>query len=78
MLSYHSILRDNYSIYEVKYKNELYEQIKKSKDIIHVCSISDDTIILAKEDHIPVNNDVLILLVKNIHSKLLEKIINDY
>ena len=77
-MSYHSILRDNYSIYEVKYKNDLYEQIKKSKDIIHVCSISDKTIILAKDDHIPINNDVLILLVKNTHSKLLEKLINDY
>ena len=78
LLSYHSILRDNYSIYEVKYKNDLYEQIKKSKDIIHVCSISDNTVILAKDDHIPVINDVLILLVKNTHSKLLEKLINDY
>ena len=78
LLSYHSILRDKYFIYEVKYKNELYEQIKKSKDIVHICSISDNSIILATDDHIPVNNDVLILLIQNIHAKSLEKIINDY
>ena len=78
LLSYHSILRDKYFIYEVKYKNELYEQIKKSKDIAHICSISDNSIILATDDHIPVNNDVLILLIQNIHAKSLEKIINDY
>lgn len=78
LLSYHSILRDKYFIYEVKYKNDLYEQIKKSKDIVHICSISDNSIILATDDHIPVNNDVLILLIQNIHAKSLEKIINDY
>ena len=78
LLSYHTILRDKYFIYEVKYKNELYEQIKKSKDIFHICSISDNSIILATDDHIPVNNDVLILLIQNIHAKSLEKIINDY
>jgi len=78
LLSYHSILRDKYFIYEVKYKNELFEQIKKSKYIFHICSISDNSIILAKDDHIPVNNDVLILLIQNIHAKSFEKIINDY
>ena len=78
LLSYHSILRDNFSIYEVKYKNELYEQIKKSKYVIHVCTISDNSIILAKDDHIPVNNDVLILMIKNIYSKNIEKLINDH
>ena len=30
LLSYHSILKDEYVIYEIKYKNEIYENIKKS------------------------------------------------
>ncbi len=77
LLSYHSILRDKFVIYEVKYKNELYERIKKSKEIIHVCSITNDTIELTLEGHIPVNSDILILLIEEKNSHILEKFIND-
>ena len=50
----------------------------RTKYVIHVCTISDNSIILAKDDHIPVNNDVLILMIKNIYSKNIEKLINDH
>ena len=36
LLSYHSILRDNFLLYEVKYRNELFENIKKSNEIMHI------------------------------------------
>ena len=78
LLSYHSILKDKYLIYEVKYKNELFENIKKSNEIKHICTISKDNIQLSINDHIPVNNDVLILLIEVKNSHILEKYINDY
>ena len=78
LLSYHSILKEKFLIYEVKYRNELFENIKKSKEIHHVCTISKDNIQLTKDDHIPVNNDVLILLIETKNSHILEKFINDY
>jgi len=78
LLSYHSILKDNFLIYEVKYKNELFENIKKSSDITHICTISNGDIKLAKTDYLPVNNDVLILLIEDKNSHILEKFINDY
>jgi len=78
LLSYHSILKEKFLIYEVKYRNELFENIKKSKEIQHVCTISKDSIQLSRNDHIPVNNDVLILLVESKNSHILEKYINDY
>ena len=78
LLSYHSILKDNFLIYEVKYKNELFENIKKSSDITHICTISKGDIKLAKTDYLPVNNDVLILLIEDKYSHILEKFINDY
>ena len=78
LLSYHSILKEKFLIYEVKYRNELFENIKKSKEIHHVCTISKDNIQLSKNDHIPVNNDVLILLIETKNSHILEKYINDY
>ena len=78
LLSYHSILKEKFLIYEVKYRNELFENIKKSKEIHHVCSISKDNIHLSNDDHIPVNNDVLILLIETKNSHILEKYINDY
>ena len=78
LLSYHSILKDKYLIYEVKYKNELFENIKKSNEIKHICTISKDNIQLSNNDHIPVNNDVLILLIEVKNSHILEKYINDY
>ena len=78
LLSYHSILKEKFLIYEVKYRNELFENIKKSKEIHHVCSISKDNIHLSNNDHIPVNNDVLILLIETKNSHILEKYINDY
>ena len=78
LLSYHSILKEKFLIYEVKYRNELFENIKKSKEINHVCSISKDNIHLSNDDNIPVNNDVLILLIETKNSHILEKYINDY
>ena len=78
LLSYHSILKEKFLIYEVKYRNELFENIKKSKEIHHVCTISKDIIHLSNDDHIPVNNDVLILLIETKNSHILEKYINDY
>ena len=78
LLSYHSILRDNFLLYEVKYKNELFENIKKSNEIKHICTISKENIQLSNDDHIPVNNDVLVLLVEAKNSHILEKYINDY
>ena len=39
LLSYHSILKEKFLIYEVKYRNELFENIKKTKEIHHVCTI---------------------------------------
>ena len=78
LLSYHSILRDSHTIYEVKYKNELFDNIKKSKEISHVCTITKDNIEWDINDHIPVINDVLILLIEDKHSHILEKFINDY
>jgi len=78
LLSYHSILKEKFLIYEVKYRNELFENIKKSKEIHHVCTISKDNIHLSNDDHIPVNNDVLILLIETKNSHILEKYINDY
>ena len=78
LLSYHSILRENFIIYEVKYRNELYDHIKKSKEITHICTITKEYIELAKEEHIPVKNDTLILLIEEKYSHILEKFINDY
>ena len=78
LLSYHSILRDKFLIYEVKYKNELFENIKKTNEIKHVCTISKDNIELSNDEHIPVNNDVLVLLIETKNSHILEKYLNVY
>ena len=78
LLSYHSILRDSHIIYEVKYKNELYENIKKTTEISHICTITKDNIEWDIKKHIPVNNDILILLIEDKNSHILEKYINDY
>ena len=78
LLSYHSILKEKFLIYEVKYRNELFENIKKTKEIHHVCTISKDNIQLSINDHIQVNNDVLIILIETKNSHILEKYINDY
>ena len=78
LLSYHSILRDNYIIYEVKYRNELYDHIKSTKEITHICTITKENIELVKDEHIPINNDTLILLIEDKNSHILEKFINDY
>ena len=78
LLSYHSILRDNFIIYEVKYKNELYDRIKSSKEISHICTITKENIELAIKEHIPAKNDTLILLIEEKNSHILEKFINDY
>ena len=63
---------------EIKYKNEIYENIKKSKVINHVCTLTKETLELKNNDHIPLNNDILILSVSQKDSHVLEKIINDY
>ena len=78
LLSYHSILKDKFLLYEVKYKNELFENIKKSNEIKHICTITKDNIQLSNDEHIPVNNDVLVLLIETKNSHILEKYINDY
>ena len=78
LLSYHSVFRDNFLIYEVKYKNELFENIKKSDEIKHICTISKGNIHLSEDEHIPVNNDILILIIEAKNSYILEKYINDY
>ena len=78
LLSYHSILRDNFIIYEVKYKNELYDRIKSSKEISHICTITKENIELSIKEHIPSKNDTLILLIEEKNSHILEKFINDY
>ena len=77
LLSYHSIFKDEYVIYEIKYKNEIYENIKKSKVINHICTLTNETLELKNNDHIPLNNDILILCVSRKDSHVLEKIIND-
>ena len=61
----------------MQYKNDIYENIKKSKLINHVCTLTNDTLELKTDDHIPLNNDVLILSVSQKDSHILEKIIND-
>ena len=78
LLSYHSILRDNFLIYEVKYTSEIFENIQKSKYINHICTITNDNIVINNEDYMPLKNDVLILSVLQKDSHNLEKIINDY
>ena len=78
LLSYHSILKDNYLIYEVRYTSKIFENIKKSKMIDHICTLTKDTLELNNNDYIPLKNDVLILRVTQKDSHLLEKIINDY
>ena len=77
LLSYHSIFKDEYVIYEIKYKNEIYENIKKSKVINHICTLTNESLELKNNDHIPLNNDILILCVSRKDSHILEKIIND-
>ena len=78
LLSYHSILKDNFLIYEVKYTSEIFENIQKSKYIKHICTITNDNIVINNEDYMPLKNDVLILSVLQKDSHNLEKIINDY
>ena len=78
LLSYHSILKDNFLIYEVKYTSKIFEYIKKSNGINHICTITKDTLELNNSDYIPLKNDVLILSVSQKESHILEKIINDY
>ena len=51
---------------------------EKSDEIKHVCTISKDNVQLSYDEHIPVNNDVLVLLVEAKNSHILEKYINDY
>ena len=52
--------------------------IKKSKEITHICTITKENIELNIENHIPVINDTLILLIEDKNSHILEKFINDY
>jgi hypothetical protein len=43
-----------------------------------VCTLTNETLELKNNDHIPLNNDILILSVSQKDSHVLEKIINDY
>ena len=78
LLSYHSVLKDSYLIYEVRYTGKIFENIKKSKFINHICTLTKDSLELNINDYIPLKNDVLILCVTQKDSHVLEKIINDY
>ena len=78
LLSYHSILKDNYLIYEVKYTSKIFENIKKLKIINHICTLTKDNLVLNNSEYIPLKNDILILSVMQKESYVLEKIINDY
>ena len=78
LLSYHSILKDNYLIYEVKYTSKIFENIKKLKIINHICTLTKDNLVLNNSEYIPLKNDILILSVTQKESYVLEKIINDY
>ena len=68
--------KEKYIIYEIKYKNEIYENIKKS-EVINQCTLTNESLELKNDDHIPLNNDILILCVSQKDSHVLEKIIND-
>ena len=65
-------------IYEVRYTGKIFENIKKSKIINHICTLTKDSLELNINDYIPLKNDVLILCVTQKDSHVLEKIINDY
>ena len=78
LLSYHSILKDNFLIYEVKYTSKIFEDVKKAKTIDHICTLTNDTLELNNGDYMPIKNDILILCVSQKDSHILEKIINDY
>ena len=78
LLSYHSILKDNYLIYEVRYTSKIFEDIKKAKIINHICTLTNNSLELNNSDYIPLKNDILILCVSQKDSNVLEKIINDY
>jgi hypothetical protein len=52
--------------------------LKNQMKLEHICTISKENIQLSNNDHIPVNNDVLVLLVEAKNSHILEKYINDY
>ena len=45
---------------------------------LSITSISKDNIELSNDEHIPVNNDVLVLLIETKNSHILEKYLNDY
>ena len=66
------------NIKEKFYILNFFENIKKSNDIKHICTISKDNVQLSNDEHIPVNNDVLVLLIETKSSHILEKYINDY
>tara|TARA_B110000114_G_C15081519_1_gene394251 strand:+ start:1096 stop:2424 length:1329 start_codon:yes stop_codon:yes gene_type:complete len=78
LLSYHSILRDSYTVYEIKYHNDLFEIIKNNKIFNHICTFSDDRLYLNTSDHLPSNNDILFISLENKYSSKFEKILDDY
>ncbi|MGY9016545.1 MAG: NAD-binding protein [Alphaproteobacteria bacterium] len=78
LLSYHSILRDSYIIYEIKYDNDLFEIIKNNKIYNHICTFSEDKLYLNNNDHLPSNSDVLFISMENRYSAKFEKILDDY
>jgi len=78
LLSYHSILRDSHTIYEIKYHNDLYEIIKNNIIYNHICTFSEDKLYLNNIDHLPSNSDVLFISLENKYSAKFEKILDDY
>ena len=78
LLSYHTILRDSYTVYEIKYHNDLFEIIKNNKIFNHICTFSDDRLYLNTSDHLPSNNDILFISLENKYSSKFEKILDDY
>jgi len=78
LLSYHSILRDSHTIYEIKYHNDLYEIIKNNIIYYHICTFSEDKLYLNNIDHLPSNSDVLFISLENKYSAKFEKILDDY
>ena len=78
LLSYHSILRDSHTIYEVKYHNDLFEIIKDNKIYNHICTFSEEKLYLSSSEHLPTTNDILFISLENKYSAKFEKILDDY
>lgn len=78
LLSYHSILRDTQTFYEVKYHHDLFAIIKSNKIYNHICTFSNGLLHLCSDDYLPTNNDILFVSIENKYSAKFEKILDDY